>query len=145
MTGARETPIPHVETCPGVRHLLVAFGCLNVGLGIAGVLLPVMPTTVFLLIALWAFSRSSPRFHRWLWDHPRLGRHIRCWHRHRVIPMRAKVTALAMMTASLASVTVFMAGDWLVPAALAVGLGLVAGWMLRRPSRVPEPAAAAPG
>ncbi len=122
---------------------MVAFGCLNVGLGIVGLLLPVMPTTVFLRIALWAFSRSSPRFHRWLWNHPRLGHHIRCRHRHRVIPMRAKVTALAMMAASLASVTVFMAGDWPVPAALAVVLGLVATWMLRRPSRVPEPAAAA--
>ena len=144
MAGTREFFLPHGDTCPGVRHLLVAFGCLNVGLGIVGLLLPVMPTTVFLRIALWAFSRSSPRFHRWLWNHPRLGYHVRCWHRHRVIPMRAKVTALAMMAASLACVTVFMAGDWLLPAALAVGLGPVAGWMLRRPSRVPEAAAAAP-
>jgi uncharacterized membrane protein YbaN (DUF454 family) len=72
-----------------VRHLLVAFGCLNVGLGIVGLLLPVM-------------------------------------------------------AASLACVTVFMAGDWLPPAVLAVGLSPVAGWMLRRPSRVPETAAAAP-
>ena len=144
MAGTRENSLPHGDTCPGVRHLLVAFGCLNVGLGIVGLLLPVMPTTVFLRIALWAFSRSSPRFHRWLWNHPRLGYHVRCWHRHRVIPMRAKVTALALMAASLACVTVFMAGDWLLPAALAVGLGPVAGWLLRRPSRVPEATAAAP-
>ena len=144
MAGTRETSLPHGETCPGVRHLLVAFGCLNVGLGIVGLLLPVMPTTFFLFIALWAFSRSSPRFHRWLWNHPRLGHHVRCWHRHRVIPMRAKVTALAVMAASLACATVFIAGDWLRPAVLAVGLGPVAGWMLRRPSRVPEAAAAAP-
>ncbi len=144
MAGTRENSLPHGETCPGVRHLLVAFGCLNVGLGIVGLLLPVMPTTVFLFIALWAFSRSSPRFHRWLWNHPRLGHHVRCWHRHRVIPMRAKVTALAVMAASLACATVFIAGVWLRPAVLAVGLGPVAGWMLRRPSRVPEATAAAP-
>ncbi len=144
MAGTRENSLPHGDTCPGVRHLLVAFGCLNVGLGIVGLLLPVMPTTIFLRIALWAFSRSSPRFHRWLWNHPRLGYHVRCWHRHRVIPMRAKVTTLAMMAASLACVTVFMAGDWLLPAVLAVGLGPLAGWMLRRPSRVPEATTAAP-
>ncbi len=144
MAGTRENSLPHGDTCPWVRHLLVAFGCLNVGLGIVGLLLPVMPTTIFLRIALWAFSRSSPRFHRWLWNHPRLGHHVRCRHRHRVIPMRAKVTALAVMAASLACATVFIAGDWLRPAVLAVGLGPVAGWMLRRPSRVPEAAAAAP-
>lgn len=60
-------------SCPGVRHGLMALGWVCVALGIAGLFLPVMPTTVFLLIAAWAFSHSSHRFHRWLYDHPRLG------------------------------------------------------------------------
>ncbi len=43
MTGARETSLLHGEISPGLRHLLVAFGCVSVGLGIVGLLLPVMP------------------------------------------------------------------------------------------------------
>ena len=76
-----------------------------------------MPTTVFLLVALWAFSKSSERFRTWLYDHKHLGPPIRDWHEHRVIPARAKIVALAMMAASLAI---------LVP---------VAAFILSRPSR----------
>jgi uncharacterized membrane protein YbaN (DUF454 family) len=124
------------STCPGVRHGLIAFGWLNVALGILGMMLPVMPTTVFLLIALWAFSKSSPRFHRWLFTHPRLGRTIRAWHTHRVIPKQAKLLAVGMMSASLLYVTLFVAEDWVVPVILGVVLATIAAYIVTRPSRV---------
>ncbi len=54
------------------KHAYLLLGWTNVGLGIIGAILPVMPTTVFLLIAAWAFSKSSPRWHRWLREHPAL-------------------------------------------------------------------------
>ena len=53
------------------RYALLACGCCNVVLGLIGAVVPGMPTTVFLIIALWAFSRSSPRLRRWLYEHPR--------------------------------------------------------------------------
>ncbi len=121
--------------CRPVRYGLLAFGWLNVGLGALGLVLPVMPTTVFLLIALWAFSKCSLRFYRWLYAHPLLGRTVRDWHEHRAIPARAKVLALATMTASLAYVTLFVAEGWALPLALATVLCAVAGFIVSRPSR----------
>lgn len=121
--------------CAPIRHALLALGWTCVGLGVAGMFLPVMPTTVFLLIAAWAFSKCSLRFHRWLYEHPRLGRPVRDWHEHRVIPPRAKALAVSMMTASLLFVTLFVAEDWVLPVCLAAILGAVAAFILTRPSR----------
>lgn len=122
--------------CAPMRHVLLALGWTCVGLGVAGMFLPVMPTTVFLLIAAWAFSKCSLRFHRWLYEHPRLGRPVRDWHAHRVIPVRAKALAVTMMTASLLYVTLFVADGWMLPAGLAMALGAVAAFILSRPSRI---------
>lgn len=126
-----------IVLCAPVRAGLLAFGWLNIGLGVLGMVLPVMPTTVFLLIALWAFSKSSLRFHRWLFDHPTLGRTIREWRLHRVIPLRAKFMAAAMMTSSLVYVTLFVAQGWALPLILALTLSAVSGFIVSRPSRVP--------
>jgi uncharacterized membrane protein YbaN (DUF454 family) len=124
--------------CRAVRWGLIAFGLVNVGLGVVGMVLPVMPTTVFLLIALWAFSKSSLRFHRWLYDHPRLGGTLRAWHAHGVIPLRAKLLAVACMMASLAYVTFFVAEDWPPPITLALLFSAIIGFILSRPSAAPS-------
>lgn len=134
---ALEIPESRMLTCPPARYGLIAFGWLNVGLGVIGAFLPVMPTTIFLIIALWAFSKSSPRFHAWLYSHPILGRPLRAWQAHRVIPIPAKCLALTMMLLSLIFVTLFVAEDWVLPVALALTLSAVAGYILSRPHRNP--------
>ncbi len=131
-------PASRISNCPTVRRGLIAFGCVNVGLGVVGAFVPVMPTTIFLIIALWAFSKSSLRLHRWLYSHPRFGKSLRAWHAHRVIPVRAKLAAVAMMAASLAHVIVFVAEGWALPMGLAAVLGAVSAYILTRPSRVAE-------
>jgi uncharacterized membrane protein YbaN (DUF454 family) len=123
------------RVCAPLRYGLIAFGWINIGLGVGGMFLPVMPTTVFLLIALWAFSRSSRRFHHWLYNHPTLGRTLRDWHRHRVIPPRVKILAVSMMTVSLSYVTLFLAEGWALPLLLVAVLGSVSAFILSRPSR----------
>ncbi|MBT3791596.1 MAG: YbaN family protein [Rhodospirillales bacterium] len=135
-TAAREiSEASGSYVCGPVRYALLAFGWLNVGLGIIGVFLPVMPTTVFLLMALWAFSKSSTRFHSWLYSHRYLGRPLRDWHAHRVIPPQAKATAVTMMSASWIFVAFFVANDWALPALLAGIMVPAASYILSRPSR----------
>ncbi|NQW01539.1 MAG: YbaN family protein [Rhodospirillales bacterium] len=102
------------------RWLLFAFGWLNVGVGVIGIFVPGLPITVFLIIALWAFSKSSDRFHSWLWNHPRLGPSIQNWHVHRVIPVKAKVLAVTMMTTSFLFLTFYVAESWVLPALMVV-------------------------
>ncbi|HET8729294.1 MAG TPA: YbaN family protein [Alphaproteobacteria bacterium] len=128
--------VPQEAGHPGVRWLFIALGWFCVGLAIIGAVLPVMPTTVFLLAALWAFSRGSQRFHDWLYTHPRFGPPLQAWEQHGVIRPAAKLLAVLMMAASF-GVTVVLSSGPLVPAILAVVLSAVALFILTRPSRSP--------
>ena len=83
-----------------LTYLALGYSCL--GLGLVGAFLPLLPTTVFLLIAAWAFSRSSERWHRWLREHARFGPTVRAWEAHRAMPRRAKRLAYAALTLSYA-------------------------------------------
>ena len=118
------------------RPLLIALGWGFVALGFVGIFLPVLPTTPFVLLALWCFARSSRRFHDWLYHHPRFGRLARDWRAYGVIPPRAKLLSVGMMTLSLAYVF-HATGDWHIGAAVGACLALVAAWILSRPSRPP--------
>lgn len=84
------------------RHLYLVVAWLCVLLGLIGAFLPLMPTTVFLLIAAWAFSRSSPRWHAWLREHARFGATIRAWEEHHAMPRRAKRVAFLALALSYA-------------------------------------------
>lgn len=84
------------------RRAYLLLGCVCVALGVIGAFLPLMPTTVFLLIAAWAFSRSSPRLHAWLREHARFGESVRAWEEHHAMPRRAKRVAFLALAASYA-------------------------------------------
>lgn len=68
--------------------------------GIAGIVLPLVPTTPFLLLAAFAFARSSPALHEWLVTHPRLGPPIADWRAHGAIARRSKMLAVAVILAT---------------------------------------------
>ena len=72
-----------------------------VALGIVGAFLPVLPTTPFMILALWGFSKSSRRFHHWLYHHKIFGPTLQKWDKHRVIPLKAKQLSSLIMGISL--------------------------------------------
>jgi hypothetical protein len=77
------------------RPLWMLLGFVCVGLGFIGALLPVMPTTIFLILAVGCFARSSPRLEAWLLNHPRFGPTLRAWRAEGAIPRRGKIMACA--------------------------------------------------
>lgn len=110
-----------------------ALGLLAAALAIAGVALPVLPTTPFALLSAWAFARSSPRLDAWLRAHPRLGPPLAAWESRRAIPVRAKAVALVSLPVS--GLAVHSAGAGLpFTGAVAVLLLGVGAWILTRPS-----------
>ncbi|MBI2909507.1 MAG: YbaN family protein [Chloroflexi bacterium] len=68
-----------------------------VGLGILGLVLPLLPTFPFLLLAAGCFAKSSPRFHSWLLNNRYVGRHIRDYGERRGLSLRAKIFAISLM------------------------------------------------
>jgi uncharacterized membrane protein YbaN (DUF454 family) len=84
------------------RILYLALGWSCVIVGLIGAFLPLLPTTIFMLIAAWAFARSSPRWHTWLREHARFGEAVRAWEEHHAMPRRAKRIAFVALAASYA-------------------------------------------
>jgi uncharacterized membrane protein YbaN (DUF454 family) len=107
----------------------MALGCLFVGIGALGVVLPVLPTTPFLLVAAFFFVRSSPRLYHWLLRSPLFGPFLRDWQQHRGIRPRVRVTAAVVMFAAVAASIVWGDLSWpllvLLLVLAAVGLGVV--------------------
>ncbi|CAB0530398.1 YbaN family protein [Corynebacterium diphtheriae] len=85
-----------------IKPLLLAIGCVSVTLGVAGVILPLVPTTPFLLLAGVCFAKSSDRFHTWLMEHHILGPYIHNW-RNRQMTSKDKVRTVAAIWVSMLS------------------------------------------
>lgn len=116
-----------------LRPLWLLAGFASLVLGVVGIFLPLLPTTPFVLLAAFCFSRGSARLEAWMLDHPRLGPLIRDWRATRAVPLRAKQFASVMMAASSiwAGFTLPLAWCWL-PAA---GCAAVAAWLWSLPTR----------
>lgn len=93
---------------PMQRTILLIIGWLAIALGTLGVFLPLLPTTPFILLAAWCFSRSSPRFHHWLLHRSWFGPYLRHWQQHRAMPPGAKSRAIAVI------IVTFAVSLWLV-------------------------------
>lgn len=122
-----------------VRWIYFALAWVFFGLGVAGVVLPVVPTTPFMLLALWGFSKSSPRFEAWLLAHRTFGPPLRAWKVHRVISWRAKIVAWASMAASLVYLVVWKQPAWWITAATAALMAYAVWFVARCPSKPPPP------
>lgn len=83
-----------------LRRALLALALVFVGLGSLGAVLPLLPTTPFLLLAAACASRASPTLHAWLYSHRHFGPLLRSWRDHRAIPRRAKITGVVLIAMS---------------------------------------------
>lgn len=91
-----------------VRWVWNVCGLCSVGVGLVGAFVPVLPTTVFLIIGLWCFSKGSPRLEAWLLHHKVYGNALRRWRLTKAIPVRAKFVAVVAITVSV------LVSAWLV-------------------------------
>ena len=109
------------------RGVLVAAGILCVGLGLLGVVVPVLPTTPFLLLAAACFLRGSERLYRWLVGHRIFGNHLRRYRDGEGLPLSSKVATIALLWGTLAA-SAFLAVParlwWVRLILLAVGVGV---------------------
>ncbi|MCS6976013.1 MAG: YbaN family protein [Gemmatales bacterium] len=84
------------------QWLCIGLGLLFVGLGAAGTVLPLVPTTPFLLLASYFFVRSSPRLTRWLHSSRLWGPMLHTWRTRRAVSRRVKFTAVVVLLVSVA-------------------------------------------
>ena len=119
------------------KMILISLGWLCVSLGFIGIFVPGIPTTIFLIIALWAFTKSSKKLRDWLLNHKRFGPILNNWQQHKVVPRRAKILMVVLM--SLASILFYYSLQNLyLTIGLVIILVLVAIYVISLPSKIPE-------
>ncbi len=109
-------------------------GWLFLGIGVIGAFVPVMPTVPFLLVAAFCFERGSPKLHRWLMSHPRLGPPLQDWRNRRVIRPMAKLLAVTAMATSCSYVQFFTETPEPLRWTMFSVMALVAAFILTRKS-----------
>ena len=121
-----------------MRALYLVLGFILLATGIIGIFVPLMPTTIFLILAAWCFSKSSQRLENWLLGHATLGPTIVNWRKHGVIPPRAKLMACTGMAVGFLIFLVAAHPAWWLFLLVAVIIGGCAWYVLSRPS-APRP------
>ncbi|MFN3524834.1 MAG: YbaN family protein [Paracoccus sp. (in: a-proteobacteria)] len=119
---------------PDMRHLWLTIGWTFVAMGIVGAALPVVPTVPFLLIAAWAFARSSPALKQRILDHPTYGPSVRAWQERGAVGTVAKVWAISAMTGGIGLSWWIGVETWVVVLQASV-CAAVAVFLLTRPSQ----------
>jgi uncharacterized membrane protein YbaN (DUF454 family) len=122
------------------RILYLTIGTLAVGLAILGMILPLLPTTPFLLLAAVCYARSSSRFYHWLLTNPWFGQYIRYYREGRGIPLKQKIVTLTLLWLTIGYTAFMVVSAWwgqLMLLAIAIGVTL---HLLKTKTFKPEPA-----
>ena len=119
------------------KLILLGIGWLCVGLAFVGVFVPGIPTTIFLIIALWAFARSSKKIHNCLLNHKRFGPILHNWQNHKVVPQKAKIL-MVILQISAVIIIHYSINNVFITFGVAVILIFVAWYVLLLPSRIPN-------
>ncbi|MFY9234138.1 MAG: YbaN family protein [Fimbriimonadaceae bacterium] len=138
LEGSRnEEPLPSPTTqrrkLPRLGYLLL--GLLCVGLGWIGVLVPGMPSTIFFIIALWAFQKSSPRLENWLLSNRIIGPTLRDWRESRSLRIRTKLVAITAIWVCIGASIFFLRSPWVIGLLVATALTLTCFLWSRKTKR----------
>ena len=129
------TPKNLIHQSALMRAVYFVLGLVCLILGLIGIVVPGMPTTVFILLAGYFWARSSRRFYAWLLAHRLFGQMIINWQTHRAIPRFAKYLAWSMMSLSTIILVFKLPSSWQwvawLLAAISLGVGI---WMARLPN-----------
>ena len=122
---------------PLIRKSLTRFACLLLGwiallLGIVGIVLPVLPTTPFILLASFCFIRSSPRYHSWLHQHPWFGPILTNWEKNRSVSKITKRRGLVVIVLSFCFSIYIVRYLWLKVLLFVVFVVLIS-WFIKLP------------
>ena len=111
-------------------NALKAVGLISLGLGFAGLVLPLVPTTPFILLSGWCFARSSPYWHKWIHEHKEFGPLIENWQRDRSVSMRHKLVAGTIVLSSIGFIWLREMPPFWVKVAVSSGLSTIFGFLI---------------
>lgn len=109
-----------------MKLLLIVLAFMSLILGICGIFLPVLPTTPFLLLSAWLFSRSSHRLHIWLLNHGIFGRYIRDFQEEKALALRVKVISVSFLWIAMLFSMLWVGNQriWLQTLLLVIAIGV---------------------
>jgi len=108
-----------------IRGILLILGFFSLSLGLLGILLPLLPTTPFLLLAAWLFFRSSPTAYQWLLNNKFYGEYIKAFIVHRAIPLKAKIVSITLLWVTITCSALFLIPFfWIKMLLFAIAIGV---------------------
>lgn len=113
------------------RQFYLVGGWLSLGIGALGILLPLLPTVPFVILAAFCFARSSPRLEAWLLNHRHFGPHIVAWRAKGAISRKGKVAATAAFAVSIILAAIFSPWPWVMAPVIAAAV--TGSWIWTRP------------
>ncbi|NLB76100.1 MAG: DUF454 domain-containing protein [Crenarchaeota archaeon] len=132
MTNHEPTASLKINKRRTVRALLIVAGTASLALGIIGIVLPILPTTPFLLITAACYLRSSERMHKWLMSNRWFGEYIRNYQAGRGIPMKTKVLAISFLWIAILYSTFFVVDKILIMQIVLLAIALIVSIHLTR-------------
>jgi uncharacterized membrane protein YbaN (DUF454 family) len=107
------------------KSILIVCGTVSVGLGTIGIFIPLLPTTVFFLLAAYCYARSSQKFYNWLITNRWFGEYIRNYREGRGIPLKQKIFSISLLWLTIGYSVWFVVSLWwvrLILLAIAIGV-----------------------
>lgn len=123
-------PENHKELSSGIKILLITAGFVSLILGLIGIIVPLLPTTPFLLLSAACFFRGSDRLYNWLINHKTLGRYIRNFREHKAISLNTKIVSISFLWITMLFSIIFVVNSNYIRLLLAIILITVTAHIL---------------